>query len=248
MNLKLLRGVTSKNATSILTGVSIFGLISTAVLAVQATPKALDIINAEKKALGVDEIPTMDMVKMTWQCYIPAIAVGGLTIASMIWSNSLGLNRTAALASAYSLSDSKLRKIQDKFIDRLGPKKVKEVQDEIAKEKLVANPISDDTIIEYTGKGETLCYDALSGRYFKSDIEAIRSVINKLSRDLMSEDFITLNQIYNELGLKGTKMGENIGWHVDDGLIDPYFDAALTENGLPCLVLDFDTNPRYFYC
>jgi len=88
------------------------------------------------------------------------------------------------------------------------------------KKRVVRNPVSDNEVI-ITSRGDTLCYDALGGRYFKSDIEHIRQVLNKLSRDLMSEQFITLNQVYSELGLKGTKVGDVAGWHIDDGLIEP---------------------------
>jgi hypothetical protein len=97
-----------------------------------------------------------------------------------------------------------------------------------------------------TGKGDTLFYDAQSGRYFMSDIETIKSVLNKLSRSLMTEMFISLNEVYMELGLDTTKTGENMGWHLDYGLIEPHFDTLIAEDGRPCIVLDFEEQPMYW--
>jgi hypothetical protein len=64
---------------------------------------------------------------------------------------------------------------------------------------------------------------------------------------MMTDQFVTLNELYDELNLKSTKMGEIIGWHIDDGLIEPEFSSHLTENGVPCLVLDYVSEPRYNY-
>lgn len=234
-------GFVKNNASSILTGGSVLGLVATSVLAVQATPKALDILADEGITTPVEA------AKRTWKCYMPAIAIGGLTIASMVWSNHINITRTAALASVYSLSEAKLKGYQRKMLDRLGPKKARIVEDELSKEKMDANPL-DKNLIESTGKGDTLCYDAMSGRYFRSDVGEIRRVAAKLSRDMLSESFVTLNELYSELGLKNTKMGEHIGWHIDDGYMEPYFSSHLNEQDIPCAVLDFEVEPRYFSC
>jgi hypothetical protein len=238
---KTVIGCAKNNAPSILTGGSVLGLFATTVLAVAATPKALDILLDEG-----ENVTPMEAVKLTWHCYIPTIVIGGLTVASMIWSNRISFARTATLASVYSLSETKLKRYQKALLDRMGPKKAREVSDHIAKEKLHANPIVDETLVVSTGHGDTLCYDALSGRYFRSDIDIIKRAIGKLARDMLSDTFITLNEIYNEIGLSSTKMGEHIGWHIDDGYMDPYFSSHLNEKDQLCLVLDFEVDPRYF--
>jgi phenylpropionate dioxygenase-like ring-hydroxylating dioxygenase large terminal subunit len=136
-----------------------------------------------------------------------------------------------------------MKEYRAKVVEQLGKPKEKELRDSIARDRVEANPVTEKNLI-VTGKGETLCYDALSGRYFKSDIETIRQVLNKLSRDMMSEQTVSLNQIYSDLDLEETKLGDEMGWHIDDGLIDPSFSSHLA-NGIPCLVLDFETPPRY---
>jgi hypothetical protein len=76
-------------------------------------------------------------------------------------------------------------------------------------------------------------------------MEAINAALNKLSRDLMSDMYISLNAVYSELGLEQTKMGDMIGWHIDWGLIEPDFDTQISEDGRPCLVLDYRIEPKY---
>jgi len=252
-----------KNSPTILTGLSVAGLVTTTLMGIKATPKAFELLTEEQqkrrnthmregldpdKHLDSGTLTKKDIIKLTWKCYIPTVVMGTLTITCIIGANSINLRRNAALASIYSLSEAALKEYQAKVVETIGKNKERAIKDEIAKDRITKNPVSDKELI-ITGAGETLCYDSLSGRYFKSDIEQIRRVLNDLSRDLLTDShgFITLNEVYIGLGLKGTKMGEMVGWHIDDGLIDPDFSTQLTENGTPCLVLDFSVEPRYGY-
>ena len=253
--------VLTKNSPTLLTVIGVAGLVGTAILTGKATLKAIDILHDEDcikrcgqdrsgckdcDVCGYDSLTAKEMIKATWQCYVPAAVTGLLTIGAIIMANKINLRRTAALASVYALSEAALKEYQNKVVETIGKGKQRQIKDEIARDRIVKNPPKEEEII-FTGKGETLCYDSLSGRYFKSDIEQIRQVLNKLSRDLMTEMYMDLNHVYGELGLKSTKLGDNIGWHIDDGLIEPDFSSQLTENGTPCLVLDFVTEPRYGY-
>ena len=236
-------GLLVKNSPVILTGISVAGLIATAALAVKATPKALEILNSDR---STTDDTMIDVVKLTWRCYVPAALMGLVTIGCIVSANTISLRRNAALISVYSLSEAALKEYQAKVIETIGAPKARKIKDDIAKDRITNNPVGGNEVV-VTGCGEALCYDALSGRYFKSDIEHIRQAINKVSRHMMTDTFVTLNEVYDELNLKSTKMGENIGWHIDDGLIEPDFSSQLTETGTPCLVLDYVTEPRYNY-
>ena len=252
MDIKVLRYVIAKNSPAILTGIAVTGVISTTVLGIRATPKAMDIIK-EASYVAADEPGVYDLIELTgkekaqltWKLYLPVVVMGSITIASILGAQRINTKRTEALVGLYALSDSALKKYQQKVVENLGEKKDREVRDEIAKDELKANPVSSNEIF-ITGSGETLCYDSLSGRYFKSDIEKIRQAVNKLSRDLLTDHFITLNDLYYELGLIGTSLGDKIGWHLDDGLVDVNFSSQLTEEGQPCLVMEFNM-PRWGY-
>jgi hypothetical protein len=54
--------------------------------------------------------------QFTWQRYLPAAIMGGLTIACVIDANSNNLRYNAALASVYSLTELALKENQTKVV------------------------------------------------------------------------------------------------------------------------------------
>lgn len=229
--------ILKENSPVILTGCAAAGVVTTAIFAVKATPKACEIIEGE----GLED--KVDIVKATWKLYIPAIASGVVTIACIVGANHISLKRSAALASLYSLSEATLKEYQDKVVEKIGEKKEQEVRDEIAQDRVRKNPQGENPVI-LTGRGEVLCLDSISGRYFKSDIEKIRKTVNDLNVNLNKDFFIPVNDLYYELGLPGIKLGEMIGWRLPN-LIEVDFSTQLTDDGTPCLVMDFPLYPEY---
>lgn len=242
-----------KHSPEILTGIGIAGMLSTTVLAVRATPKALMLIEEkkrEKKFAGEQpELTKVEIAKTAWKPYIPAAVTGVASVACLVGASSVNARRNAALAAAYALSESTLADYKEKVVETIGEKKAQEVKDAIAKDRVENDPVSRKEVI-ITDKGETLCYDALSGRYFKSDIEYIRRAVNNLNERLLFDTHISLNEYYDEIGLEEIfPMGENLGWTVDPdsankGLIELDFSSQLAE-GTPCLVVGFRNAPRY---
>lgn len=237
----------TKNSPAILTGVAVAGVCGTVVLAVQATPKAVTILEdicAERK---VEELSAKEVLESTWRLYIPATIMGAITIGCIVGLNTVHTRRSAALASLYSISESALKEYQAKVVEVVGENKARAVKDAVAKDKVEKNPpVSGDIL--HTGRGTTLCLDSMSGRYFYSDIEAIRKVQNNVNEQLLNgSDYASLNDVYYELGLAGTKMGEEVGWCVSDGMLEFDFSSQLTATGVPCLVLDYKVNPKYEY-
>lgn len=232
------------NAPTILTGIAVTGLVSSVVLAIKATPKALDYVILEENLKG-DDLTKKEVIQATWKCYIPTAIMSGVTIGCIIGSNQVNMRRGAALASAYSITEATLKEYQNKVVEVVGEKKAETIKDEIAKDIVAKNPASGQEVI-ITGKGETLCLDVLSGRYFKSDIETIRKAENDLNSRMLQDEFISLNDVYYEFGLESTKLGDEMGWHQDDGLIYFEFSSQLTD-GVPCMVIDYQITPHYDY-
>lgn len=246
-----------KHSPEILTGIGIAGMLSTTVLAVRATPKALMLIEEKKREKkfavikdgGDPDLTKLEIVKAAWKPYIPAAVTSVASIACLVGASSVNARRNAALAAAYALSETTLADYKEKVVETIGEKKAQEVKDAIAKDKIENDPVTRKEIIA-TDKGETLCYDALSGRYFKSDIEYIRRAVNNLNERLLFDTHISLNEYYDEIGLEEIfPMGENLGWTVDPdsankGLIELDFSSQLAE-GTPCLVVGFSNAPRY---
>lgn len=243
---KGIRGVITKHSPEILTGIGIAGMITTTIMAVRATPKALILIEERKEEIDVDKLTPIELIKTTWTCYIPAAITGGLSVICLIGASSVNARRNAALATAYTLSESALKEYQEKVIETIGEKKEKSVRDAIAKDRIDENPVSSREVI-ITEKGNTLCYDSISGRYFKSDIDKLKKAENELNRRMRDEMYISLNEFYYEIGLNPTSIGDDIGWNIDRGYIELNFSSQLTDDGTPCLVIDYQVAPRYEY-
>lgn len=259
--LKSFGDVVKRYSPEILIGVGITGMISTTVLAVRATPKALKLIEDEKrrqnyalleeaKESGSDicnqitKLPVKDVVKTTWTCYIPSVALGTASVLCLVGASSAHLRRNAALATAYALSESAFKEYQEKVIEEVGEKKERAVRDSIAKDSIEKNPVTNREVI-ITGKGTTLCFDRYSSRYFESDIELLRRAENELNRRMRDEMYVSLNEFYYEIGLDGTKLGDDLGWNIETGYIDLDFSSQLAKDGRPALVVDYHIEPRY---
>lgn len=233
-----------KHSPEILTGLGIAGMITTTVLAVKSTPKALDLINDRKDELETEKLPPIEVVKTAWKCYIPAAVTCATSTACLIGASSVHLKRNAALATAYKLSESAISEYKDAVIDKIGEKKEQTIRDKVAEEKMKKNPVSSSEVF-ITEKGNTLCYDTISGRYFKSDIDRIKRAENAINKQLLDEMYVSLNDLYDELDLDHTKLGDELGWKIDDGLVELYFSSQLADDGTPCVVMDFTRAPKY---
>lgn len=240
---KNLAGRISENSPTILTGLAVAGVISTTVLAVKVTPKALQLIEQEGDRLGY--VPTAkDILRVSWRVYIPPIAVATATIGCIVGANQVSMRRNAALAGLYAITDRAFQEYQTKVVETMGANRELKVRDEIAADRIKAHPPGPNEII-FTGKGDVLCYDSLTGRYFKSSVEHIRQTMNEVNKNLMSEMFIPLNEFFYELGLGYTDLGNELGWSIEKGLIDIQFSTQLSENKEPCLVLNYSVFPRF---
>lgn len=234
---------TKKHSPEILTGIGIAGMITTTVMAVRATPKALNLIENKKKEEQVDKLKPIDVVKTAWKPYIPAVVTGTTSVMCLVGASSVNVRRNAALATAYAISESSFREYRDKVINTIGEKKEQVVRDEIAKDKVQDISLGNREVI-VTGRGNTLCYDAISGRTFKSDIDKLRRAENELNRRMISEMYVSLNDFYNEIGLSGTSIGDDLGWNIDQGFIELTFSSQLVEDE-PCLVINYYISPKY---
>lgn len=240
------RSMVVKHSPEILTGIGIAGMITTTVLAVKATPKALKQIEERKEVDGVDALAPLDTVKVCWKCYIPAAVTGTASIACLIGASSVHLRRNAALTAAYKLSETALTEYKEKVVETIGEKKERAIRDSIDKDHVEQNPVNKDQVI-ITDKGKTLCYDHLSGRYFESDINQLKRAENVVNRQILTNMYASLNDFYDELDLDHTQMGYELGWNTDDTLVQVDFSSQITNDGRPCIVVKFNKSPHYGY-
>ncbi len=244
--IKGIKASISRHSPEILTGIGIAGMITTTILAVKATPKAIKLIEAEKQAKHVDTLSPVDTVKTVWKCYIPAAMTGVSSIACLIGSNAINAKRNAALTTVYTLSEMARNEYKEKVIETIGEKKERTIKEKVDAERIKRDPVSKKEVI-ITEKGTTLCYDHVFGRYFKSDIDIINRAMNKINREIVINMYASLNDFYAELGLSPVEMGYDLGWNIDDGTIEIEPSSQLADDGTPCLVIDYSVSPKYNY-
>ena len=239
--------VLTKYSPGILTGIGIAGMIGATFMAVKATPKALYLIETKKEESEVEELTPVETIKICWKYYIPATLTTVLSAACLIGASTVSAKRNAALATAYSISEAALREYQEKVVEVIGEKKEKAVRDAVAKDQIERDPVTKSEVVIIDSNSNTLCYEPLSGRYFKSTIDKIKKAEIKLDRQMIQEMYVSLNDFYWEIGLDGTDLGDQMGWNLSKGYMDLSFSSQLADDGTPCAVIVYGIPPVYDY-
>jgi hypothetical protein len=233
------------NSPHILTAVAVVGSVTTAVLTGKASYKACEIIRVETDIAyrGLDEerfpLPAKAKVELTWKLFVPAVGTGALTVAAILGSNRISASRAAGLAAAYSLSERAFEEYTHKVIEKMGPKQEQALRDELAQELVQRTPRTTEVII---ASGNVLCLEALTGRYFRSDMETLRKAANDMNEVLLHNGYVSLSDFYEKVGLPETDMSDEVGWH-GIGMIELQFSAAMAENNQPCMVVGYRIKP-----
>lgn len=240
-NLKKVQYGLRKHSPDILVGIGISGMIGTVIMAAKATPKAVLIMEELEQNGNPDK---KEIIKNVAPVYIPSAVLCVVSITFILLANKIRIDRGAALATAYTFARDNLSDYRKKVAEKVGEKKAEEIDDDIAKEKLEQNPVNENAIIN-TSKGSHLCYDAVTGRYFYSDIEEIRKTVNDLNQTMLNENYVSLNDFHESLGLPPTELGDLLGWHINYGLVNVTFSSQIAFNKEPCLVIMYTIAPGY---
>jgi hypothetical protein len=229
----------------ILTGIACAGVVSTTILGIRATFRSKkeleEYVSNFKKESRKNKIK---IAKEVCKIYASTIVSGTLSITCMVASQKINTARAAALASLYSISKEALDTYKANVIETIGTVNEKKITDKIIQKKLDDNPPREkDNLILVDNESTVLCYDSQTGRYFYSDYETLRGVINTLDHRLMTDMFISLNEFYQELDNKDLDqipLGNELGWYVDQGLLNVEIDTMIASNNKPCIVLTFN--------
>ena len=239
----------SKYGPEIAVGVGIAGMITTTVLAVKATPKALKLIDEAKKEKAEEavELKPTEMVKVAWKPYVPAMISGALSIGCIVGASTVHVKRNAALATAYQLAANTLSDYKEKVIETIGEEREKEVLKKVDAKKVEKINSTEPSFVR---KGKPLCIEPISGRPFEMDLEDVKAAINRLNYRLTGgmEECISLSEWYDEIGLKHTDVSDYMGWNIySDGLITVTEVPSSTDDGELCWVLEYAVLPHYKY-
>lgn len=250
---KAVRRSASKNASKILGGLAITGGITAVYFAVTATPKAMILLDEKKKELGVEKLDAKTIVKTAAPVYIPTAVSMGLSAVCTIGAINVNERRNAALAAACTLSESALKNYQDKVVETIGKDKEQEIREAVALEKMAAHPEPERIPTAKNVKADDIsydqrvkCWESLSGNYIYTTRNAIEKALNGLNKQLLSDFRVTENDLYDYLGMEHNRNGDLLGWDTDSTLeIETFYASKLDDDGMPCLVLDYRTPPKW---
>jgi hypothetical protein len=238
------------NATTILTAGGVVGTVTTGVLAWRSGYTAYERLlmaeferahDASGKPIPLDDdIPPMSKIEkvvVVGPQIIPPVVIGGLTITAIIFSHRMSAQKAAAMAALYGVSERQLREYKDKVSEKLTGPKEQQVKDELAQQRADQTPGSQQIVIV---EGDVLCFDELTGRYFRSTMEEIRKAVNDTNERILHNDSVSAGFFYDLLGLPPTTWTNDVGWNTDN-LLDLEYSTIKSYDNKPCISI----NPRY---
>lgn len=239
-----------KHSPEILTGVGIAGMLVSIVLAVKVTPKALDKINEDYP----DGCTKTEAVKSAWKFYIPVAVSATCSTACIIGATTISLKRNAALAAAYTLSETFAKEYKESVMETIGEKKEAEVRENIAQKRVDKLSSEDFSTASKLGSNDTTWFlDPYSGRPFKSSMNKLSKIQNEVNNMLLNESVVSLNDLYYLIGIDCNKDGDKLGWNNDRGLLDFHYTPVLSKeiddsgNRIAVIALDYNIEPHAMY-
>lgn len=246
--------ILKRNSPTILSGTAITGVLTTAYLAARASGQASNKLN---EYYGVDgyhhrndpkyvfpyyKDQLINDVKLVWKLYIPATISGVFTVVCIVGTTKVTNKRAAVAQAAFVMSERAYEEYRAKVVEEYGERKDQTLRDSIASDKVLRTPPPATMIV---GSGNVICCELYTMRYFESDMETLRKVVNEINAQLLRHDQATLDDFYHYVGLEGTTNSGDIGWY-SDRLLELEFTSVLDSNGRPCLAFAYNyTKPLY---
>lgn len=244
-----------KHAPEIFTGLGIVGGITATVLACKATTKVgaimaqkeevrrnvqlcLEDSNVQyteedaKKDMQITNVQTcVKLIKL----YSPALTVGTLSIASILFGQKILKKRNAAITAAYVAMEQGFKKYRKNVVERFGEEVDRELKYGIkAKEIVEKDEKGKDvkkTVYEIDGEPKEISpyarfFEESSDQWHKDseyNLMFLRKQQDYANDVLRTKGYIFLNDVYNMLGIPKTKAGQVVGWKLNkdgDGYVD----------------------------
>lgn len=158
--------------------------------------------------------------------YGPAIILGAVSLTSIVASNNILRKRNAALAAAYATIDKSYKEYRSRVVERFGKDidrelryniKAKEIEETVVNEKGKEKTVKKTVNTVMPGDASDYAkYFTNANPYWENSEEYVemffRAQQNYANDLLRSNGYITLNQVYDMLGMKTNKAGMVVGW------------------------------------
>ena len=198
--------------TLILSGLAVLGVAATGVLAAMRAPRYLEILNTGAH-------PVIATAKAQW----PAIVAGMTTAACIIASQRIGAKALAGTLAAAGY----LAKHRDALIEGM-EEYCSPAQSEAVKKYAMGKLMcTAGPSVEETERGDLLCFEGWSGRWFRSSEEAVHRAFDELNERFCEGEYVCLNDLYELLGIAKTHFGNRFGWAANPD----YYDSPIDWEG-----------------
>lgn len=211
-----IRGFFSKNAPAILSIGACVGVVVTAVLAVKATPKAIDIIEeCEKEKYA--PLTKFEKMQVTAKTFAPAAAACAATIACIIASHKMSVKQIAQATAALAAVREAFVQYRSKVFDI--DKDVHCVaMNEISKDR---HPDSPELVFNKSEQRTFMIHDGTEERYFTATMEDVLAAEYNINKEIALNGEAPLSNFYHDLGIEDANDSEFMGWS-NDMLCDWY--------------------------
>ena len=177
----------------------------------------------------------------------------GLSAVCTVGALKVENKQNAALAAACTLSETALRTYQDKVVEVIGEEKEQQIREAVALDKMAKTP---EPAVIPVAKGVKMddisydqrvkCWESLTGNYIWTTKNALERALNGANKQLLSDFRVTENDLFDYLGIEHNRNGDVLGWDTESTLeIETFYSSKLDDEGMPCLVLDYATPPKW---
>ena len=241
------------------------------------SPEVYSEQDAKKDLVKVYAKTGVELVKL----YGPSVALGAVSITSIAASHNILHKRNVAIAAAYATVDKSFKDYRGRVIDRFGEKVDKELKYGLKAKKVKETVVDEETgevkqvkvIKQYANPDEVSGYARFFDEYTRDEYGNVvknpcwdknneynlmfLKAQQKIANDrLISKRRLSLNEVYEMLGLPSSKAGQVVGWvydpenpdhegdnYVDFGIYaaaDNYSDFIYNDN--EAILLDFNVD------
>jgi hypothetical protein len=256
-----------KHSPEILVVAGVVGTVASAVMACKATTKVSDILEKAKEDINsihdcaanekfVEEYTPEDVKKdltivyvqtgiKLAKLYAPAVALGALSIGSILASNNILRKRNVALAAAYATVDKGFKEYRNHVVERFGEEVDRELKHGIKAKKIEKVIVGEDgkekkvketvSVVERDSLSDYSFFFDESNPYWEKDGNYNRMFLlaqQQYANDkLRANGYLFLNDVLDDLGIPRTKAGQIVGWvyNPDNPNGDNYVDFGIYE-------------------
>lgn len=260
MNSKAIRRTIRKFGPPILAAASVIGTMATGYLAAKAGMKSAVLLREAEEAKG-EALTTGEKIKAVGKEFVPAVAVGTVTAASILGGYTIGKRINASLGAGYLALSNKYKQYQEEVKEEYGEEAHAKILQNMAKpgaekanpEALVYNSFDQECNLDFEAAEEERTFlDAWSGKYFVSTINRVMAAEQCLNRQFVIFDNVCgkssdvqLSAWYEYLGIEPPADSEKYCWLTGDDLywIDFNHYKMITDDGFEAYVVEFACNP-----